>query len=101
MFKAGPLEVMKKARGHYEDILEYCRSPKALLKYMDSIGIERAVLINYVAPETMGFTHEVNPWVANYCKENPKRLLSCGSVHPRHSLNVQAEMDNLVRLGIG
>ena len=100
MFKAGPLEVMKKARGHYEDILEYCRSPKALLKYMDSIGIERAVLINYVAPETMGFTHEVNPWVANYCKENPKRLLSCGSVHPRHTLNVQAEMDNLVRLGI-
>jgi uncharacterized protein len=100
MFKAGPLEVMKKARGHYEDILEYCRSPKALLKYMDSIGIERAALINYVAPETMGFTHEVNPWVANYCKENPKRLLSCGSVHPRHTLNVQEEMDNLVRLGI-
>src|SRR5579864_4020123 len=100
MFKAGPLDVMKKARGHYEDILEYCRSPKALLKYMDSIGVERAVLINYVAPETMGFTHDVNPWVANYCKENPKRLLSCGSVHPRHSLNVQAEMDNLVRLGI-
>ena len=30
MFKAGPLEVMKKARGHYADILEYCRSPKAL-----------------------------------------------------------------------
>ena len=82
MFKAGPLEVMKKARGHYEDILEYCRSPKALLKYMDSIGVERAVLINYVAPETMGFTHDVNPWVANYCKEDPKRLLSCGSVHP-------------------
>ena len=100
MFKAGPLEVMKKARGHYEDILEYCRSPKALLKYMDSIGVERAVLINYVAPETMGFTHDVNPWVANYCKEDPKRLLSCGSVHPRHTLNVQEEMDNLVRLGI-
>jgi uncharacterized protein len=100
MFKAGPLEVMKKARGHYEDILEYCRSPKALLKYMDSIGVERAVLINYVAPETMGFTHDVNPWVANYCKEDPKRLLSCGSVHPRHSPNVQEEMDNLVRLGI-
>lgn len=100
MFKAGPLEVMKKARGHYEDIMEYCRSPKALLKYLDSIGVERAVLINYVAPETMGFTHEVNQWVANYCKENPKRLLSCGSVHPRHSRNVQADVDEVVRLGI-
>jgi len=100
MFKAGPLEVMKKARGHYDDILEYCRSPKALLKYMDSIGLERAVLINYVAPDTMGFTHEVNAWVTNYCKESPKRLIPCGSVHPKHSLNVQKDMDEIVRLGI-
>lgn len=100
MFKAAALEVMKKARGHYDDILEYCRSPKALLKHMDSIGVDRVVLINYVAPETMGFTHEVNQWVANYCKENPRRLIPCGSVHPRHSLNVQKDMDELVRLGI-
>src|SRR5258708_22460739 len=100
LFKAGPLEVMKKARGRYDDILEYCRSPKALLKHLDSIGVERAVLINYVGGEPMGFTNEVNQWVANYCKENPKRLLSCGSVHPRHSLNVQADIDELVRLGI-
>jgi predicted TIM-barrel fold metal-dependent hydrolase len=100
MFKTAALEVMKKARGHYDDILEYCRSPKALLKYMDSIGLERAVLINYVAPDTMGFTHEVNPWVANYCKENPGRLIPCGSVHPKHSLNVQKDMDEIVRLGI-
>jgi predicted TIM-barrel fold metal-dependent hydrolase len=100
MFKAGPLEVMKKARGRFDDILEYCRSPKTLLKYLDSIGVERAVLINYVAPEVMGLTSGVNQWVASYCKENPKRLLSCGSVHPRHSRNVQADMDEIVRLGI-
>ncbi len=100
MFKTSALEVMKKSRGHYDDILEYCRSPKALLKYMDSIGLERAVLINYVAPDTMGFTHEVNAWVTNYCKENPRRLIPCGSVHPRHSLNVQKDMDEIVRLGV-
>jgi uncharacterized protein len=100
MFKAAALEVMKKSRGHYDDILEYCRSPKSLLKYMDSIGLERAVLINYVAPDTMGFTHEVNAWVTNYCKESPRRLIPCGSVHPRHSLNVQKDMDEIVRLGV-
>ncbi len=100
MFKTAALEVMKKSRGHYDDILEYCRSPKSLLKYMDSIGLERAVLINYVAPDTMGFTHEVNAWVTNYCKENPRRLIPCGSVHPRHSLNVQKDMDEIVRLGV-
>src|SRR5258707_61386 len=56
MFKAGPLEVMKKARGHYDDILEYCGSPKALLKYLDSIGVDRGVVLNYVCPETMAFS---------------------------------------------
>lgn len=100
MFKAGPIEVMRKARGHFEDIMEYSRSPESLLKYLDSVEVERAMLINYVAPEVMGLTAEVNEWVANYCKANPRRLLSCGSVHPRHSANVPADMDQLVRLGI-
>ena len=100
MFKAGPMEVMRKARGKFDDIIEYARSPKALLGYLDSVGVERAMLINYVAPEVMGLTAGVNEWVAKYCKENPRRLLSCGSVHPRHTSNVQADMDQLARLGI-
>ncbi len=100
MFKPAALEVMKRARGAYEDILEYCRSPKALLGYLDSVGVERAVLINYVAPEVMGFTAEVNQWVVDYCKASPKRLIPCGSVHPRHSSNVQADMDEIARIGI-
>jgi predicted TIM-barrel fold metal-dependent hydrolase len=100
MFKPAALEVMTKARGRYDDVLEYCRSPKALLGYLDTIGVERAVLINYVAPDVMGFTADVNPWVANYCKENPKRLIPCGSVHPRHTKNVEADMEEILRLGI-
>lgn len=100
MFKAGAIDVMRKARGRFDDIMEYSRSPKALLKYLDSIGVERAMLINYVAPEVMGLTGEVNEWVVNYCRENPSRLLSCGSVHPRHSANVQADVEHLVHLGI-
>jgi predicted TIM-barrel fold metal-dependent hydrolase len=100
MFKAGPMEVMRKARGKFDDIIEYARSPKALLGYLDSVGVERAMLINYVAPEVMGLTAGVNEWVAKYSKENPRRLLSCGSVHPRHTSNVQADMDQLARLGI-
>jgi uncharacterized protein len=100
MFKPAALEVMKRARGSYDDILEYCRNPKALLGYLDSIGVDRAVLINYVAPEVMGFTAEVNPWVASYCKEDPKRLIACGSIHPRHTDNVERDMEELIRLGI-
>jgi uncharacterized protein len=100
MFKPAALEVMTRARGRYDDVLEYCRSPKALLGYMDSIGLDRVVLINYVAPETMGFTREVNPWVSEYCKADPKRLIPCGSVHPRHTANVEADMEEIIRLGI-
>ena len=43
------------------------------------------MLINYVAPEVIGFTSGVNQFVADYVKEDPKRLLSCGSLHPRHT----------------
>lgn len=100
MYKPAALEVMKRARGSFDDILEYCRDPKALLKYLDSIGVDRAVLINYVAPEVMGFTSGVNQWVADYCRADPKRLIPCGSVHPRHSANVQADLDELARIGI-
>jgi predicted TIM-barrel fold metal-dependent hydrolase len=100
MFKPAALEVMTKARGRYDDVLEYCRSPKALLRYLDSIGVDRVVLINYVAPDVMGFTPAVNPWVADYCKENPKRLIACGSVHPRHTKNVAQDVEEIIRLGI-
>lgn len=100
MFKPGPIEVMRKARGKFDDIMEYSSSPKSLLKYLDSVGVDRAMLINYVAPEVMGLTAEVNDWVVNYCKENPRRLLSCGSLHPRHTTNVMADVEKLLRLRI-
>ena len=67
---------------------------------MDASGIDRAMLINYVAPEVIGFTNGVNQFVADYVKENPKRLLSCGSLHPRHTTNVLADVELILRLGI-
>src|SRR5215475_13373950 len=100
MFNPAALETMKKKRANWEQIIEVSRSPKAFLKYLDEIGIERAVLINYVAPELIGFTPEVNEFVAKYCKENPKRLIPCGSMHPRHTSNAQRDMEQIVRLGI-
>lgn len=100
MFQPAALEVMQRARGRYDDVLEYCRDPQALLRYLDSIGVDRVVLINYVAPETMGFTPEVNQWVADYCRAAPRRLIPCGSVHPRHTKDVQRDMAELIRLGI-
>ena len=100
MFRPAALETMKKKRSNWEQIAEFCRSPKAFLKHLDEIGIERAVLINYVAPELIGFTPEVNEFVARYSREDPKRLIPCGSMHPRHTNNGQRDMEQIVRLGI-
>jgi len=100
MFKPAALEAIKRKRSNYDQIAEFCRSPKAFLKHLDSVGVTRAVLINYVAPEIMGMTPEVNQYVADYVKEDPKRLIPCGSVHPRHTRNVLADMEQILRLGI-
>jgi predicted TIM-barrel fold metal-dependent hydrolase len=100
MFKPHALELMKRRRSNYDQIVEFCRSPKAFLKYLDSSGIDRAALINYVAPEVIGFTNGVNQFIADYVKENPTRLLSCGSLHPRHTTNIETDVEQLLRLKI-
>jgi hypothetical protein len=100
LFKPAALAAIKRKRENFAEIERLCESPKAFLKHMDSVGIDRAVLINYVAPEVMGLTPEVNDFVAKYVKEDPVRLISCGSIHPRHTTNVLADVEQIVRLGI-
>jgi predicted TIM-barrel fold metal-dependent hydrolase len=100
MFKPAALELMKHKRADFGQIAEYGRSPKALLGYLDRCGVDRAVLINYVAPEVIGFTPEVNQWVADYTRHDPRRLISCGSLHPRHTTNIMADVEHILRLGL-
>jgi predicted TIM-barrel fold metal-dependent hydrolase len=100
MFKPEALRLMKAKRPEFPQIEEFCRSPRAFLHHMDKAGIDRAVLINYVAPEVIGFTAGVNQFVADYVKEDPRRLIPCGSLHPQHSANIMADVEHLVRLGI-
>jgi predicted TIM-barrel fold metal-dependent hydrolase len=100
MFKPHALELMRAQRANFAQIEEFCHSPKAFLKFLDAVGVDRAVLINYVAPEVIGFTDGVNQFVSRYVKEDPRRLLSCGSLHPRHSSNILSDAEQLVRLGI-
>ena len=100
LFKPSALALMKNKRPNYDQIVEYCASAKSFLKYLDSAGIDRAVLINYVAPEVIGFTPAVNQFIAEYTKENPRRLLSCGGLHPKTSTNIMADVEQILRLGI-
>jgi predicted TIM-barrel fold metal-dependent hydrolase len=100
LFNPQALELMKRKRANFDEIAEYCRSPKAFLRYLDRCGVDRAALINYVAPEVIGFTSEVNQFVADYTRHDPKRLISCGSLHPRHTANFTADVEHILRLGI-
>ena len=100
MLKPEAFELIKSKPADFDRITEFCRSPKAFLKYLDASGVGRAVLINYVAPEVIGLRSEVNQWVADYASTDPRRLLSCGGLHPRHSPNVMADVEQILRLKI-
>lgn len=73
-------------------------SPDELLRVMDAEGIARAALINSVAPDTLGITDVVNPWVARYVEGHRDRLVPVGGIHPRHSRDVVEDTKKLLEV---
>jgi predicted TIM-barrel fold metal-dependent hydrolase len=80
-----------------KDVLE---SPESLLRFLDENEIERACCINYVSPDVMGFTRDVNDWIANFTADHRDRLLPVGSVNPLHELDARTEIRRVLDLGI-
>ena len=64
MMKPDALALIKRGRKDSADVERYSAQPKEFLALLDRLGIERAGLINYVAPQIIGFTPEVNDWSA-------------------------------------
>jgi len=62
----------------------YVREPRAFLDYLDRCGVERAVLVNYVAPDVIGYTEAANTFASDYAKADPARLLPTGGIRPDH-----------------
>jgi predicted TIM-barrel fold metal-dependent hydrolase len=100
MMKPSALELMKRGRKDYADIERYCANPKEFLGLLDRLGVERAGLINYVAPKIIGFTPEANDWIAKYCRVAPDRLIAFGGVLPGTVPDAGAEVDRMAKLGI-
>ena len=100
MIKPPALELIKRGRKNFAEIERYSAEPKAFLSLLDALGIERAGLINYVSPDIIGFTPEVNDWIVKYCSIAPERLLAFGSVLPGTVADPGAEVDRIVKLGI-
>src|SRR5256712_14099142 len=100
MVKPSALDLIKHGRKDYADVERYSADPKAFLAFLDTLGVERAGLINYVAPKIIGFTPEVNDWSAKYCSGAPDRLIAFGGVLPGTVPDPGAEVERLAKLGI-
>ena len=78
----------------------FLTDPSAFLQYLDACGVERAVLVNYVAPEVIGYTEASNEFVSDYSRADPERLIACGGLRPDHP-DPEREVARLVeKLGI-
>jgi len=88
---------MRRERADFDLLLRTMRDPRAFLTLLDDAGVERACLINYVAPEVMGFTDKVNDFVVRYAEADRERLIPFGSVHPRDTPEPEKAVRELVR----
>lgn len=82
----------------FEDLAQAARlmdDPRALLDHLDAVGVDRACLINYVAPEVMGFTEEVNAFIGTFALQDRRRLIPFGSVHPKRTKDAKREVERL------
>jgi predicted TIM-barrel fold metal-dependent hydrolase len=100
-FNPAARAVMEGARPDLARIGRALADPEELLRLMDEEGVERAALINYSAPDVMGFTETVNDWVSAFVRGHTDRLVAVGSVHPRFTRNAASDTARLVeKLGI-
>lgn len=95
------LALWKRYHPDFEGLLALADDPRKFINLLDQQGIEKATLINYVSPDVMGFTDQVNDFVSEYCEKFPDRLIPCGSLHPHYARDAAVQMRHLVEeLGI-
>jgi predicted TIM-barrel fold metal-dependent hydrolase len=88
-----------KGKSNRAELEGYAADAGKLLARMDADGIDRVGLINYVSPDLMGFTDEANPWMIDYVKADPTRLMAFGSVNPRFTTDVAGETRRVIAAG--
>lgn len=85
--------------GHIDpEVARFVHEPRLFLDLLDRSGIERAVLINYVAPEVIGYTEKANTFVSEYAAADPTRLIAVGGIsadHPKPAEEIARLADRL------
>ena len=96
MMKPECRDLIRRTQPDFDRIYELTQNPDKFIALMDAEGIEKAGVINYVAPRIMGFTEEANDWCAAYASGHRDRLLPFGSVDPTTAKDPAAEMDRVI-----
>jgi uncharacterized protein len=95
-FRPEALQRMLAHRPDADLIRSLCDDPAAFLGFLDREGVDRAVLVNYVSPDIIGFTDEVNAFVGRYCRGHEDRLVAVGGVHPRLTADPAGVLSRIV-----
>jgi predicted TIM-barrel fold metal-dependent hydrolase len=95
-FRPEAVRTMEARRADLDVVRAVCSDPKALLEFLDREGVERAVLVNYVSPDIIGFDDDVNRFVGDFCRGHEDRLVPVGGVHPRLSQDPAGDLERIV-----
>jgi predicted TIM-barrel fold metal-dependent hydrolase len=95
-FRPEAVRTMESHRADLDVVRAVCSDPKALLEFLDREGVERAVLVNYVSPDIIGFDDDVNRFVGDFCRGHEDRLVPVGGVHPRLSKDPAGDLERIV-----
>ncbi len=96
LMHAHNLALLKRGRDNWDRLEELMNDPGVLLRYMDDAGIDKVGVINYVAPELMGFTFECNQFAYEYVNNHRDRLFAHGSIDPVGSTDPDGEIAQIL-----
>lgn len=90
------LKMLTAGRADGATVAKCFESPAGLVEFLDEERLSRVGIINYVAPEIMGFMARVNDLAAEYRAGAPERIIAFGGIHPPACPDVKAEMRRLL-----
>lgn len=96
LLKPGVAKAIRKHQPDFAKIRRYYEDARVFLALMDEESVRRACLINYVAPDVMGYPPSINDWVAAYASADRTRLIPFGGIHPAHVKDAKKEVERLV-----
>ena len=96
MMRPAARAAIEKSRDDLPFLESLRRDATAFVAHHDAMRIGRAGVVNYVAPDVMGFHPDVNEWAAEFRFKAGGRVIAFGGIHPPSCGHVRGEMKRLL-----